>query len=157
MTLNRTQLTSNRPVQTQSFPSDTSEILAKQRLVRPVAPHLSIYKPQITWIASGLNRITGVAIAAPMYLFFIAYAASGVLGWHLESTVLATSFAAWPAAAKIAAKFTIAMPFTFHSFNGLRHLIWDTGKMFGKTQVIRSGWIAVGVSTVAAAYLAVGI
>jgi succinate dehydrogenase (ubiquinone) cytochrome b560 subunit len=104
-----------------------------------------------------LNRITGVAISGPMYLFFMAYAASGVFGWHLESSVLAASFAAWPVVAKVAAKFTIAMPFTFHSFNGLRHLIWDTGKMFSKTQVARSGWIAVGLSAVAATYLAVGI
>merc|ERR1712137_753034 len=53
--------------------SEAAEILAKQRVNRPVSPHLAIYKPQITWIASGLNRITGVTLSGSLYLFGIAY------------------------------------------------------------------------------------
>ena len=33
-----------------------------------------------------------------------------------------------PDAAKFAGKALLALPFTFHSFNGLRHLAWDMGK-----------------------------
>jgi succinate dehydrogenase/fumarate reductase cytochrome b subunit len=29
---------------------------------------------------------------------------------------------------KYAGKAILALPFTFHSFNGLRHLAWDAGK-----------------------------
>ena len=35
---------------------------------------------------------------------------------------------ALPESVKIAAKTILAAPFAFHSFNGLRHLAWDSGK-----------------------------
>ena len=63
---------------------------------------------------------------------------------------MAAAFAAWPIAAKIATKFLIAWPFTFHSFNGLRHLAWDTGSTFTNKQVIVTGWTVVAISFVTA-------
>jgi succinate dehydrogenase (ubiquinone) cytochrome b560 subunit len=84
----------------------------------------------------------------------MAYAVSPLLGWHLESTVLATSFASLGVATKIGLKALVAWPFTFHSLNGLRHLTWDTGKMFSKQAVARSGWVAVFLSAASALYLA---
>ena len=51
-------------------------------------------------------------------------------------------------------KFGIALPFTFHCFNGVRHLVWDTGRGLMNKQVNRSGWAVVGASSVAAALLA---
>ncbi|KAF2673778.1 mitochondrial succinate dehydrogenase subunit C [Microthyrium microscopicum] len=139
-----------RTVTTQS---GESEILIKQRLNRPVAPHLTIYEPQITWYPSMFHRLTGVALSGPLYLFSIAYLAAPYLGWHLESTVLATSFAAWPIAAKAIAKTTIALPFVFHSFNGIRHLAWDLRLGFSKVQVARTGWFVIALSAVTSLYL----
>jgi len=72
----------------------------------------------------------------------------------MDSTAIAAAFGSWPVIAKVLAKFTIAMPFTFHSFNGIRHLVWDMGKEFANKSVIRTGWIVVGLSTVSALYLA---
>ena len=129
-------------------------ILAKQRLNRPVSPHLSIYKPQITWIGSSLNRITGIALSGGLYAFSLAYLVSPLLGWHLESASLAAAFGALPLAAKIPLKFTLALPFTYHSFNGVRHLIWDLGKQFTNQQVIRTGWTVVGLTVTSALALA---
>ena len=51
-------------------------------------------------------------------------------------------------------KFGVALPFTFHSFNGIRHLVWDTGREFGNKQVQRTGWFVVGASVVGAGALA---
>ena len=34
---------------------------------RPIAPHLSIYQPQLTWYLSALHRITGAGVAAGLY------------------------------------------------------------------------------------------
>jgi succinate dehydrogenase (ubiquinone) cytochrome b560 subunit len=67
---------------------------------------------------------------------------------------MAAAFASWPGALKVATKFAVAMPFTFHSMNGVRHLIWDTGRQFSNKAVIRTGWTVVGLSTVSALYLA---
>lgn len=91
-----------------------------------------------------------------MYLFGLAYLVAPLTGWHLESATLAAGFAAWPVVLKVATKFLISLNFTFHSFNGVRHLVWDTGRDFANKAVIRSGWGCVAVSVVTALYLAVG-
>jgi succinate dehydrogenase (ubiquinone) cytochrome b560 subunit len=131
--------------------------LVKQRRNRPVSPHLGIYQPQITWIPSMLNRLTGIAMSGPFYLFGIGYLVAPALGWHLESAVLAASFGAWPVAAKVAVKALAAFPFVFHSLNGLRHLAWDFGKQITNQQVKTTGWVMIGATVVTSLYLAVGV
>lgn len=128
--------TMTRPAATQSTSQDAGyEILVAQRKNRPVAPHLSIYRPQITWFASALNRITGCTLSGTFYIFGSAYLVAPLFGWHLESASLAAAFAAWPVAAKVATKMFFAWPFTFHCFNGVRHLVWDMGYEFKNQQV----------------------
>jgi succinate dehydrogenase (ubiquinone) cytochrome b560 subunit len=129
--------------------------LVQQRLKRPTSPHLGIYKLQISSTLSALNRITGCILSGGFYAFGLAYVAAPLFGWHLESGAMAAVFASWPALVKVGLKFGIAMPFTFHSWNGIRHLIWDTGKNFSNKTVIQTGWLVVGLSVVSAAALAV--
>lgn len=144
----------NRPTSSTANKDDPNAILARQRLNRPVAPHLSIYRPQISWYGSLLHRITGVAAAGGLYLFAIGYLVAPLLGWHLESASLAAAFGALPFAAKFATKLGLALPFTYHSLNGVRHLIWDTGRQLTNKQVIRTGWTVVGLSVTSAVVLA---
>jgi succinate dehydrogenase (ubiquinone) cytochrome b560 subunit len=131
-------------------PADSYEILVAQRKHRPVAPHLTIYQPQIPWIMSGLNRITGVALSGGLYVFGAAYLVSPLFGWHIDSASMAAAFGGLPLLVKAAAKFTVAMPFTYHCFNGLRHLAWDFTLNFKNKSVIATGWTVVGVSVVSA-------
>jgi len=133
---------------------DHMEILVRQRLNRPVAPHLTIYKPQVTWVMSGLNRVTGISLSGPLYLFGIAYLAAPVFGWSITSAGMAAAFAKWPLIAQIGAKMLAAFPFTYHSFNGLRHLMWDTGSQLTNQQVINTGWTVVGLTAVSTVALA---
>ncbi|KAK7705346.1 hypothetical protein SLS57_010108 [Botryosphaeria dothidea] len=148
-------LMQSRPVATQNFSEPESRvILEKQRLSRPVAPHLTIYKPQITWYGSALHRITGSVLSGGMYLFFAAYAVAPLTGWHLESQSIAAAFAAWPLAAKVATKSLLAFPFAYHSFNGLRHIAWDFAVGINNKSVIKTGWSVVGVTAVSTLALA---
>ena len=55
---------------------------------------------------------------------------------------------------KFVIKFGIALPFCFHSFNGVRHLVWDLGRELGNVQVQRTGWLVVGLTFVGSAALA---
>ncbi|EFQ89104.1 hypothetical protein CFE70_006461 [Pyrenophora teres f. teres 0-1] len=132
--------------------SEAAQILAKQRLNRPVSPHLAIYRPQITWLASSLNRITGIVLSGSLYLFGIAYLVAPYTGWHLETQSMVATVAAWPAAVKAGLKAFYAFPFFFHSLNGLRHLAWDVGVGFKNQQVIRTGWGVVGLTAVMGLY-----
>lgn len=51
-------------VQTQSLPPSAAEkILNEQRLKRPSSPHFTIYQPQLTWIGSIANRVTGAGLS----------------------------------------------------------------------------------------------
>jgi succinate dehydrogenase (ubiquinone) cytochrome b560 subunit len=88
------------------------------------------------------------------YIFGAAYLASPLFGWHMDSASMAAAFGAWPLLLKLSAKFTAALPFTFHTINGLRHLTWDTGKTFNNATTIKTGWAVVGVTFVGAAGLA---
>ncbi|KAH6703297.1 succinate dehydrogenase cytochrome b subunit [Leptodontidium sp. MPI-SDFR-AT-0119] len=143
-----------RAVATQKMtPADSYQILVEQRKKRPTSPNLGIYKPQTTWILSSLNRITGLTVAVPFYLFGLAYLASPLTGMHLDSATLAASFGALPVAAKFGLKFVAALPFTFHSLNGLRHLTWDMGKAFNNATVIKTAWACVGATVVSTLYL----
>ncbi|KAL9124014.1 MAG: hypothetical protein Q9217_006613 [Psora testacea] len=142
------------PRTTPAKPSDEYDILAKQRLNRPVSPHLSIYQPQITWYASALNRITGSVLSGSFYIFGAAYLVSPLFGWHLESAHLAEMFGSLGPVTKGLIKFGVALPFCFHTFNGVRHLIWDTGRELGNLAVMRTGWIVVGLTVVGSGILA---
>jgi succinate dehydrogenase (ubiquinone) cytochrome b560 subunit len=99
------------------------------------------------------NRITGVALSGGLYLFLIGYLVGPTIGFHMEPSVLAASFAAWPVVAKVAAKMTVAAPFVFHTFNGLRHLVWDFGVAFSKTTVARTGWTVIAITAIGTLYL----
>jgi len=130
--------------------SAADSILTAQRRNRPISPHLSIYRPQITWYASSLNRIAGSVLSGSFYIFGAAYLVAPLLGWHLESASIAAAFATWPVALKLFTKAFFALPFTFHTLSGVRHLVWDAGAAFSNKQVIVTGWTVVGLSVVSA-------
>ena len=144
-----------RPVATTKLtPASSYEILVEQRKKRPTSPHLAIYKWQMTSVLSISNRATGLFLSAGFYAFGLSYLVSPLLGWDITSTSLAAAFGAWPLALKAAAKFTVAFPFAFHSWNGIRHLIWDFGKELSNKRVIQTGWTMLGLTVVSSLYLA---
>jgi succinate dehydrogenase (ubiquinone) cytochrome b560 subunit len=127
-------------------PADSHQILVEQRKLRPIAPHLSIYQPQIPWILSSLHRITGSVLSGGFYIFGAAYLVSPVFGWHMDSASMAAAFGSLPLLIKGALKMTFALPFTFHGINGVRHLLWDMAFNFKNESVVKTGWTVVGLS-----------
>ena len=100
------------------------------------------------------NRITGCVLSGGLYIFGAAYLVSPLTGWHLESAAMAEWFGSFGEVSKALMKFGIAWPFAFHSWNGIRHLAWDTGRELSNKQVQVTGWIVVGLSVVSSAVLA---
>ena len=108
---------------------------------RPLSPHLTIYRPQITSVMSIFHRITGVGLTLAALLvvwWFLAAATSpeyfalvdGLLTSWLGGLVLLLSLVA----------------FWYHFWNGVRHLWWDAGRGFALDEVQKTG-IAVLVAT----------
>ncbi|KAJ3926027.1 MAG: SDHC, cytochrome b subunit of succinate dehydrogenase [Lentinula lateritia] len=137
-----------RSVQTQSLkPEDGTTILNTQRLQRPSSPHFTIYEPQLTWIGSIFNRVTGVGLGffPVLYGFSLAYL---VAPGTFDSTHVIEFVGGLPDVVKYAGKFILALPFTFHSWNGIRHLLWDSGKFLTVKGAYSTGYAVLGATAI---------
>ena len=82
--------------------------------------------PQVTWILSSANRITGVFLSGALYGASMLYLLHPVFP-SFDSASLVQLAHDMPTWLKGGLKFLFVVPFTFHTFNGIRHLAWDTG------------------------------
>jgi succinate dehydrogenase (ubiquinone) cytochrome b560 subunit len=114
-----------------------------KRLNRPMSPHLTIYKFQVTSVLSVSHRATGLALSGLMSGFAITMLALPHGFPHYYQ--LLTSCGAGLTGI-FAAKFILAFPFIFHFANGIRHLVWDMGKGFQLNELYASGYTVVGLS-----------
>lgn len=103
--------------------------------MRPLSPHLQIYRPQITSVLSILHRITGFALSIGLVLLagLIISAAFGQQSFDLVRGQMSTWYGyillmGW------------SWAFYYHLCNGIRHLFWDIGKGFELSTVTTSGW-----------------
>ncbi|KAH7097248.1 cytochrome b560 subunit of succinate dehydrogenase [Auriculariales sp. MPI-PUGE-AT-0066] len=138
-----------RLVQVQSMqPAAVNDILNQQRLKRPSTPHFTIYQPQLTWVASIVNRGTGVALSVLLYGFSIAYVVAPYAGMPFDSTAVVETVHQLPEWVKYAGKTLLAAPFAFHSFNGVRHLLWDTGRFLTLKGAYSTGYTMLGATAI---------
>jgi succinate dehydrogenase / fumarate reductase cytochrome b subunit len=105
---------------------------------RPLSPHLRIYRWQMGNTLSILHRMTGIALAL------------GIVALSYWLISLAGGDAAYGSAMRVlwsppGILFLVGWTFSFlyHLLNGVRHLFWDAGYGFERTQRHLSGWIAV--------------
>ncbi|MGB1234344.1 MAG: succinate dehydrogenase, cytochrome b556 subunit [Planktomarina sp.] len=110
---------------------------------RPLSPHLSIYKPQMTSMSSILVRITGNALLVSTLL---------VVWWLLA---LATSESYFNVANAVMTSWfgTLVLVLSlwglwYHLLGGLRHLIWDTGRGLDVPTAEKMGWVMIVGSVV---------
>ena len=105
---------------------------------RPLSPHLTIYRPQMTSISSIFVRITGNALLVATLLliaWLLAASTSAVAfdwvqcvitSWFGDLVFLLSLWALW-----------------YHMLGGLRHLIWDTGRGLELKAAERMGWMMI--------------
>ncbi|EST04591.1 Succinate dehydrogenase/Fumarate reductase, transmembrane subunit [Kalmanozyma brasiliensis GHG001] len=124
------------------------DLLNQQRALRPSSPHFTIYQPQITWYLSIINRITGTGLSVLMYAYFAAYAGYPLFGSAeaLSSGSITDFVATLPVWFKTAVKIPLALAFSFHSFNGLRHLAWDWGYALTLKGVYSTAYVVMGAT-----------
>ena len=113
------------------------------KVSRPIAPHLQIYRLQLTSVLSILHRITGVVLGggALLLTWWLVAAVEGPEAFAAVQGIIGS----WLGRAVLLA-FTLAL--FYHLSNGIRHLFWDFGFGFELGTVYRSGWTVV-VATVA--------
>ena len=105
---------------------------------RPLSPHLTIYRPQMTSISSIFVRITGNALLVSTLLLIwwllaasssdAAFAAADyvITSWFGDIVMVLSLWALW-----------------YHTLGGVRHLIWDTGRGLELKSAERMGWMMI--------------
>ena len=118
---------------------------------RPISPHLSIYKLQISSALSIGHRLSGIGLFVALAAFcwwFTLWIFSKFEPCYLE--MLDTN---------IVKAFLIlaSYGFFYHFCTGLRHLVWDTGRGFSICAIDYSGLAAVIASFILTAIFWIGM
>ena len=94
---------------------------------RPLSPHLGIYKPIPTMVASIMHRITGAALyfGTALVAWWLLAAATGPGAYSVAAGVLTS----WLG---LIVLFGYTLLLMIHALGGIRHFIWDTGSMMDK-------------------------
>lgn len=111
--------------------------------MRPLSPHLGIYRWQVQMVTSILHRATGMALCVGLLVvtWGLLALAGGQDAWDLftacaSSVIGIIVLVGW------------SWAFFFHLCNGIRHLLQDAGMGFRVEQFVRSSWLSVGASVV---------
>ncbi len=110
---------------------------------RPLSPHISIYRWPITMALSILHRATGIAMALGLLVLaaWVMSAAAGPDQYLRFQTLMSTLLGrllliGW------------SLAFFYHLSNGIRHLVWDSGRGFEKAQANRSSYVVLASAAV---------
>lgn len=113
---------------------------------RPLSPFTSVWRWHVTMATSILHRASGVALGAgalllAVWLFAVSAGEAtydkfmGLMGALPGQIVL----------------FGILLSFCFHLLNGVRHLIWDTGRALEPETASKTAWLVIVLAILLAA------
>ncbi len=105
---------------------------------RPLSPHISIYRWPITMATSILHRATGIAMSVGFLILVVWLfdAATGpdaynVFVGYMSTIIGRILLLGW------------SFAFFYHLSNGIRHLVWDSGRGFEKSTASASAWFVL--------------
>lgn len=104
---------------------------------RPLSPHLSIYKPQISSVLSIGHRLSGAGLFLGLSAFcwwFIFWVFNKFEPCYLECL---------DSALVKFILFLMSYGYFYHFCTGIRHLVWDAGYGFSIKSINLTGWLAV--------------
>ena len=105
---------------------------------RPLSPHLTIYRPQLTSMTSILTRITGNAmlISALLIVWWFLAAATSPEAYDVANGFLTSWFG------DLVMTFSV-LGLWYHTLAGVRHLIWDNGIGLDIPTAEKMGWAVI--------------
>jgi succinate dehydrogenase / fumarate reductase cytochrome b subunit len=110
---------------------------------RPLSPHVFVYKFMYTMALSILHRITGcvATVGFIAFVWWLMALASGAEAYATAMRCLGS-----PLGKLLLVGFTFS--FIYHFCNGIRNLVWDTGRGLERAQARASGYAVVIASLV---------
>lgn len=113
---------------------------------RPLSPHLTWYRPQITSVLSIMHRMTGIMLSAgsALLVWWLIAVEVGGNTYRVTHGVVAS-----PLGVVLLGGWSVA--FFYHLSNGIRHLAWDAGYGFEIKTVYLSGYAVLASTAVLSA------
>jgi succinate dehydrogenase / fumarate reductase cytochrome b subunit len=110
--------------------------MSSTKYQRPLSPFW-LYRWQYTMTLSILHRFTGCALSVGLLLFiyWLTAVARGAQAYEQALEVFAHPLTR-------IALFAFSFAFFYHLVNGVRHLVWDTGRGLERNVARVSGWVA---------------
>lgn len=105
---------------------------------RPLSPHLGIYRWKLTMTMSILHRATGFALAIGLIPFTLWLYGAAYNSELYQNTL---DYLMMPFGKFLLFGWTFA--FFYHLLNGIRHLVWDTGRGFSLPAANASGMLVL--------------
>nr|BBH42920.1 succinate:cytochrome c oxidoreductase subunit 3 [Marophrys sp. SRT127] len=120
----------------------------KESMYRPLSPHISIYKPQISSTFSVFHRATGIILTLGLlflifslkfFIYHVTYYPIYLIGYY------SNTYLAW---ILIGILFVLAQSFFWHMSGGMRHLMWDfsSEKYLTKDKIDKSAYFLLGMA-----------
>nr|YP_009775872.1 succinate dehydrogenase subunit 3 [Bartramia patens]QJA16098.1 succinate dehydrogenase subunit 3 [Bartramia patens] len=121
------------------------------KINRPLSPHLTIYKPQLTSTLSIFHRISGAFLAIMVFssILFLKIGDLNLTSYYLYWYAFFFLFYFYWLISSVV-NFSLLV-LCYHMSNGIRHLLWDLGFSLELSKVYTSGIIML----FCAAFLAV--
>jgi succinate dehydrogenase / fumarate reductase cytochrome b subunit len=114
-----------------------------------IGPH---YKPQMTSLMSITHRATGVflsVIGTPLMVWWIMATAGGAASFGTFEAFIGS----WPGMLVLAGT---VFCLCYHLLNGIRHLVWDTGRALDIKSAYTAGWLVL-IGTVVLSAILLGV
>ncbi|CAH0720175.1 unnamed protein product, partial [Brenthis ino] len=118
-------------------PVEEHHDIRNAKLNRPLSPHLTIYKFQLTSVLSITHRTAGIILSG--YASALGLGAL-VLPNDISHYITMIEGLNLSPATIFLAKVALASPFGYHFANGIRHLYWDTAKGLTIKEVYTTGY-----------------
>ena len=103
--------------------NEQKKIQPKMNILRPLSPHLPIYKPQLTSTFPISHRISGAFLATILFFFDLLCLKIGLICFTYENVYQFFFYSS--KLILISVEITILALLAYHLYNGLRHL-WTT-------------------------------
>lgn len=110
---------------------------------RPLSPHLQVYRLPFDAILSISHRITGVILCfgAVLLTYWLMAATYGPEAFATAQSILGSWFG-------LLVLLGVVFSLWYHLANGIRHLVWDTGRALELDQMRKSGIAVVVIAAV---------
>jgi succinate dehydrogenase / fumarate reductase cytochrome b subunit len=116
-------------------------MVAMANTQRPLSPHIQIYRWQAQMVSSIVHRATGIALAigSVVVVCGLLKLAGGEASFNEFRSVVGS-----PVGMLLLLGWSWAL--FYHLCNGIRHLVWDTGRGLELNSVYAGGWTVLAAT-----------